>query len=81
MRYPYAKRDGSRGVPRAALNVRSLKAQRKAREKSMKLRAYVVKQRFKLAKLERKTEKLRTKIREADELAARLEQDIVPPKR
>lgn len=62
-----------------AYDVRGLKAQAKAREKALKLRASIAKLRLKVTKLDHRAARIRQKIKEYEERASRLDADLVPP--
>jgi len=66
-------------VAKAAYDIRGLKEQARAREKALKLRAKLAKMRVKVSELEHKALRLRQKIKEHEEEADLLDQDLVPP--
>ena len=66
-------------VPQPVLNVRTLKAQAKGREKAARLRTAIAKMRLKVMKLEHKVTRLRQKIEAYEDKANRLDEGYAPP--
>jgi chromosome segregation ATPase len=64
-------------VAKAVYTIRTLKEQRKASEKALKLRAAVAKMRLKVTKLENKAARLREKIKKHEDRANVLDQELV----
>ena len=78
-RHVYPRRPHRAPVAKSALNMRTLKAQARGREKAAKLLAAVARMRLKVMKLEHRVTKLRKKIQDYEEKATRLDQGFAPP--
>lgn len=65
-------------VTKPALDMRTLKAQAKGREKAAKLRAKVARTRLRVTRLEHKVTRLRQKIQDWEAKAGRLDEGFAP---
>jgi len=67
-------------VAKPALNMKTLKAQARGREKAAKLQAKVAWLRLKVMRLEHRLTRLRQKIQDYEQEATRLDEGFAPPR-
>ena len=73
-------RPHSADVAKPALNMKTLKAQARGREKAAKLQAKVARLRLKVMRLEHRLTRLRQKIQDYEQEATRLDEGFAPPR-